>query len=143
MNPVKAFPPATNRTRIVDTALLLFNQRGVRHVTTNHIAERLGISPGNLYYHFRNKEEIVRAIQPRIDAAVHAAITLPADAAVSPEQLGAYYLAGLENLSAYRFYFADVSYLVSRDAQLARAFRVLHDWLIGTFIRLFRLLQQP
>lgn len=56
----------STRTRILDTALELFNDQGSRHVTTNHIAAACGISPGNLYYHFRNKEEIIRALYQRM-----------------------------------------------------------------------------
>lgn len=50
------------RDKIVYAALELFNEHGERSITTNHIAEYIEISPGNLYYHFRNKQEIVRDI---------------------------------------------------------------------------------
>lgn len=50
------------RDRILQKALTLYNERGTSAVTTNHIAEAMGISPGNLYYHFRNREEIIRNI---------------------------------------------------------------------------------
>ncbi len=60
------------RGRIVDAAIQLFNARGVGNVTTNHVAAHLKISPGNLYYHFRNKEEIVREAFDRMNAEAEA-----------------------------------------------------------------------
>ena len=45
--------------RIIESALVLFNEEGERNISTNHISAHLGISPGNLYYHFRNKDEII------------------------------------------------------------------------------------
>jgi AcrR family transcriptional regulator len=48
------------RADILKAALSLFNARGTQPVSTNHIAAELGISVGNLYWHFSDKESIVR-----------------------------------------------------------------------------------
>ena len=50
------------KDKIIQTSIELFNRSGVVAVTTNHIAKELNISPGNLYFHFANKEEIIRHI---------------------------------------------------------------------------------
>jgi AcrR family transcriptional regulator len=55
------------RDKIIETALQLFNEQGTKAISTNHIATAIGISPGNLYYHFRNKEDIIRAIYEQMD----------------------------------------------------------------------------
>ncbi|MEO8801682.1 MAG: TetR/AcrR family transcriptional regulator [Polyangiaceae bacterium] len=55
------------RDRILDAAIRLFNRSGTAAVTTNHVAADLGISPGNLYYHYRNKTDLVRAAFDRMN----------------------------------------------------------------------------
>ena len=47
------------KTKIKNSAIHLFNTQETLSVTTNHIAKEAGISPGNLYYHYKNKEEIL------------------------------------------------------------------------------------
>ena len=50
------------KDKIVATAIKLFNLHGTKAISTNHIAKEMGISPGNLYYHFTSKHDIIRSI---------------------------------------------------------------------------------
>lgn len=47
------------RDKILATALRLFNQKGISEVSSKNIAEEMGISYGNLCYHFPKKDDIV------------------------------------------------------------------------------------
>ena len=71
------------KDRILLTSLKLFNEQGERNVSTNHIAAYLNISPGNLYYHFRNKNEIVYQLFLQYQAEVQSFMTLPQAAALA------------------------------------------------------------
>lgn len=57
----------STKDRVVAMAIRLFNERGTSAVTTNHVAAELGMSPGNLYYHYRNKEDLIRAAFDRMN----------------------------------------------------------------------------
>ncbi len=52
----------STKNKIIIAAIDLFNASGTSSISTNHIAEQAGISPGNLYYHFKDKAHIIRAI---------------------------------------------------------------------------------
>jgi AcrR family transcriptional regulator len=121
-------PAASNRERIVETALALFNAHGVSTVTTNQIAEAAGVSPGNLYYHFRNKEEIAREFLPRIEAALRACFDYPEDVPLSTERMVKDYVDGIELLWDYRFFFGALVDLVRGDAEIARFYRRIDSW---------------
>ncbi len=126
-----------NRERIIQAALELFNEHGCRSMTTNHIAAHLSISPGNLYYHFRNKEEIIRAIFERISEVVRTTILMPEGRDVTAAELGSYHLVGIETLWNFRFLLRDLSELLARDPELAAGYRELQQWLITEFMGLF------
>ena len=110
-------------TRIVEGARELLNRPDGGAVTTNHIAAHLGMSPGNLYYHFRNREEIVRAMFPRIEAEGLEATAPPPGETLSAREFGERHLKGLHTLWHYRFFFRDLNQLLARDHRLAEEFR--------------------
>jgi AcrR family transcriptional regulator len=111
------------RERIIDTAIALFNEAGTGPVTTNHIAQAMGISPGNLYYHFRNKEAIVRAIYARLRPAWEAASALPSDRPPTVADLQAILSRHFRIVWDYRFYYRELPALLRRDPELAREYR--------------------
>lgn len=115
------------RDRIVGEATRLFNQRGTAAVSTNHIAEAAGISPGNLYYHYRNREEIIRSILGRVDAHWAASFTLPEDHVPALDDLQVTVRETFAGIWTYRFFYRELGALTRRDPELAVGFRLLRQ----------------
>ena len=111
------------KERVVEAAIRLFNERGTAAVSTNHIADGAGISPGNLYYHFRNKEEIIRAIFGRMIAAWEAMAEVPQDRAPTLSDLRGVLEETYEVLWEYRFFYREFVALLRRDPELGRRYR--------------------
>ena len=106
------------RDRILDTALRLFNESGTAAVTTNHIADALGISPGNLYYHFRNKDEIIRALFEQLFELWDKLFALPPDQVPTLDVLQRLVRANFTVMGDYRFIYRELIALLRRDDAL-------------------------
>ncbi|EGQ8300220.1 TetR/AcrR family transcriptional regulator [Vibrio parahaemolyticus] len=106
------------RDKIVYAALELFNQHGERNITTNHIADHIEISPGNLYYHFRNKQEIVREIFALYSTELLERFTPIQGSQESLTMLKSYLDSIFTLMWKYRFFYANLPEILSRDEQL-------------------------
>lgn len=117
------------RRRILETAIRLFNQKGTRAVTTNHVAAAAGISPGNLYYHFRSREDIIRAILDLMDECGFAAVRRLAGEAppASLEGLERQFQIIQEINWRFRFFKRELPALILNDPALKKRFRKSHD----------------
>lgn len=60
----------STRDLILDVALVLLNERGESSVTSVDLANEMNISPGNLYYHFKGKEQVVEELYAQFHARV-------------------------------------------------------------------------
>lgn len=130
------------KDRIIDAALKLFNERGTKAVSTNHIASSAGISPGNLYYHFRNKEEIIRAIYLRTASLIDSGSSFGSGFTVTPSLAGveAVFTRIMELHWRYRFLYREFNALLNRDPVLKGIINKNHTrWLkqIRASIRAF------
>lgn len=106
------------KEKILNASLVLFNEQGERHVTTNHIAAHLNISPGNLYYHYRNKQAIVFALFKDYEEGVLAALTVPTERALVLQDKLEYLQNIFKGLWDYRFLHRDMEHLLLADPQL-------------------------
>ncbi len=108
----------TTQTRqlIINTAIDLFNLQGTSNVSTNHIAAAMDISPGNLYYHFRNKEEIILAIFEQMVAEMDQVWKF--QPAFSLKNFVELAFQTIEGLARYHFFQRETIPLMQRDTVL-------------------------
>jgi AcrR family transcriptional regulator len=110
------------RARILAESLRLFNELGEARVTTGMVAEALNMSPGNLYYHFRNKDQIVERLFERFEERID---VQPAASQAGPEaieDLWLYLHLMLESIWDYRFLYRNLDDLVARNRRLRERF---------------------
>jgi AcrR family transcriptional regulator len=125
---------AQTRARILESARLLFNERGTAAVSTNHIAARTGLSPGNLYYHFADKQEIVRTLHDQYASAYEGRWQAGPDAAANLASLRANVIDGMALAWEYRFFERELVALLRADPLLRDSYqavyrRRLEQWL--------------
>jgi AcrR family transcriptional regulator len=124
------------RDRILECALKLFNQQGEPNVSTLDLANELGISPGNLYYHFHGKEPLILGLFERFQAELAPLLDPPEHAQLAAEDYWLFLHLIVERLAQYRFLFQDLSNLAGRLPKLARGIRNLLNSLKRTLASL-------
>ena len=122
------------RDRILHTSLQLFNEFGEPNVTTNHIADEMDISPGNLYYHFRNKEQIVYLLFEQFEGRIGEILEAPRNRTPDMEDMWLYMHLVFEIMWKYRFLYRDLNNLLSRDRKLHTHFRRIIERKIRTAV---------
>ena len=122
------------RDRILQTSLQLFNEHGEPRITTNHIADELDISPGNLYYHFRNKDDIIWLLFQQFERQMDAALQVPERRVPNMEDMWLYLHLVFENIWEYRFFYRDLDNILSRNKKLRTHFRRIIERKVNTAV---------
>ena len=100
----------------------MFNAQGEPNVTTNHIADELEISPGNLYYHFRNKDDIIEQLFARFEERMDSALAAPEGRLPGLEDIWMQLHLVFEAIWDYRFLYRDLVEILSRNRRLRLRF---------------------
>ena len=133
--------PTNTSERILEASLKLFNEYGFQNVPVLRIATHMGISSGNLAYHFKTKTDIVLAVFPLLEKALRD--TKQREGPFLPSSAALHQIEVFHTLWRYRFFFNALTKLLSEDAELHRRFMRLQDTVITAMQELFdELIQQ-
>ena len=116
--------PRRTAERILETTLDLFNRFGEPNVSTTLISAELRISPGNLYYHYPAKDELINALFDRYDASLDD--LLGASTGVRNVEDAWFFMHTLfELIWQYRFLYRDLNDLLSKNRRLETHFQAV------------------
>ena len=114
--------PRRTAERILETTLTLFNRFGEPNVSTTLISAELGISPGNLYYHYPAKDELINTLFDRYEQAL-AELLQAADGVAHVEDAWFFFHTLFELIWQYRFLYRDLNDLLSKNRRLETHFQ--------------------
>jgi AcrR family transcriptional regulator len=115
-------PPRRTAERILEVTLELFNRFGEPNVSTTLISAELGISPGNLYYHYPAKDELINSLFERYEHALGE--LLGASDSVRNVEDAWFFLHSLfEIIWQYRFLYRDLNDLLCKNRLLETRFQ--------------------
>lgn len=115
---------SNTRDRILEVSLDLFNREGVAAVSTHRIATETDISPGNLHYHFKTKQQIVTWLFRRFEGRIVPCLEAAAGVTAIDDVWLTLHLT-FEAIDAYRFVYRDIAFLLNEYPALEQQAQAL------------------
>jgi AcrR family transcriptional regulator len=116
--------PRRTAQRILEVTLDLFNRFGEPNVSTTLISAELNISPGNLYYHYPAKDELINALYNGFEGSITKVLNA-SDEVRDVEDAWFFLHSVFEITWSYRFLYRDLNDLLSKNRHLETHFQTL------------------
>lgn len=114
--------PRRTAERILEVTLDLFNRFGEPNVSTTLISAEMGISPGNLYYHYPAKDELINSLFDRYERSLNELLNA-SDNVRDVEDAWFFMHSLFELIWQYRFLYRDLNDLLSKNRRLETHFQ--------------------
>jgi AcrR family transcriptional regulator len=106
---------------ILNRAIELFNARGFHNVSIKDIAESLGMSPGNLTYHFSKKTDLLKAIQQQM--LEDSSIDILPDGYITLYHFEQIFTNYSEIQAKYHFYYNNLQYIFEKFPSITKDYK--------------------
>lgn len=116
--------PRRTAERILEVTQELFNRFGEPNVSTTLISSELGISPGNLYYHYPAKDELINSLFERYEKSLVELLNA-SDGVRNVEDAWFFLHSLFEIIWEYRFLYRDLNDLLSKNRLLETRFQAV------------------
>lgn len=133
-----------NKTKqiIVDTALQLFNSQGLSKVTLRGIAKEMGISQGNLNYHYKKREDIIEEIYFRLVKEMDENMGKMKESEIGLPLMADISASVMKNSFKYRFFFLDFIQIIRENNKIRKHYKALVEIRELQILSLFELMVQ-
>lgn len=128
------------REKILSAALRLFNKHGLSNVTLRTIAKDLGISQGNLNYHFKKREDIILELYNRLVYDIDQVMINNQSEEVSLKLLFNVSDVVMSNFYKYRFVMLNFTQVMQENASIRKHFQQmakLRELQMGSMLNAF------
>ncbi len=132
----------STKEKIIAMSLEMFNRDGVESVTTRHIAKELGISQGNLHYHYPNKDKLLETLFGNMLAAFKSAERIIEDEPLDPEQMLLSMTDNFRIMNSYRLFFQQNDVIWRRIPVIKDSMKLLFQTKQSEILALIELYQK-
>lgn len=126
------------KDKILTASLRLFNENGYDAVTTARIAEAVGISEGNLWYHFRTKRDLVKAHQLALFEQIDKRLAIPSTPETALENYALFNRMVFEEVWTYQYLYRDQAEYGRTSPELEGKVHNVYEMTTAMLIRFFR-----
>ena len=130
------------KDRILSAALKLYNEQGIEPITVRHIAKELGMSHGNLCYHFPTTDHIIQALYLNLVDEISGAFERLVQTELNLKRVSEALLAVMRLFQQYRFFLIDFVAICRRISEIKQHYLVLIKQREEMELHLLRTLQQ-
>ncbi len=108
------------RQKILRAARLLFNQHGVATISQRNISDHIAISPGNLTYHFKKRDDILEALYFELVEVMDEVFSSLEGKEPSLEMLMKLTKGMNKNFFDYRFFMIDFIHIIRSNEKIKK-----------------------